>query len=743
MTAVNEKPAAALPLLTTRAMRRTPLNRAFGLVYSCAVVALFYHHFHSSISFFSLLLMVADAVFAFMRATTESLRLRPVRHQEFPEKLKSVVLMGGVLGEERDYDPPGVDVFICTADPYKEPPLGVVNTALSVLGYEYPAEKLGVYVSDDGGSELTLFAFMEAAKFARHWLPFCRDYGLLDRSPEVYFGTGSSSSSSSSTHNIIKMMYEEMKVKIDSVMERGSVPPEYVMNEHDRQAFNKWTPAFTRQHHPAVIQVLLESGKDKDVKGHRMPNLVYVSREKSRISPHQFKAGALNALLRVSATMTNAAVVLNLDCDTYSNDPQTLLRVLCYLADPAIGPKLAYIQFPQRFHWIGKNDIYGNDHRRLYQVDPPGMDGLGGTRYVGSGCFFQRPAFFGGPSSSSSSSSPESHPHDLDKSISSKSVLASAHHVASCNYEHGTNWGIEIGFRYGSLTEDYKTSYLQQCKGWNAAFCHPERAAFLGGSPFTLSDVLSQNIRWSIGLLEVAASKYSPITYGTRAMGLLMGLAYAHNGFEPTWCLPITTYAYIPQLALLNGLSMFPKVSDPWFYLYTFLFLGAYVQDYLEFILAGGTTRKWWNDQRMWMIRGNSSYLFGSATYLLKSVGFTASGGFNVTSKVVTEELRKRYEQSIFEFGVASTLFVPLTTTAILNLIAFVVGFARVLGHGKKASEMFVQLFISGFVMVSCWPIYEAIAFRRDDGKMPAKITMISILLASILYLASSLALKL
>ncbi|XP_043702832.1 cellulose synthase-like protein G1 [Telopea speciosissima] len=543
------------------------------------------------------------------------------------------------------------------------------------------------------------------------------------------------------------MMYEEMKVKVERVIEKGSVPREYVMNEYEHEAFNKWrTPGFTRQDHSAVIQVLLESGKDKDVKGHKMPNLVYVSREKSRISPHHYKAGALNALLRVSATMTNAPVVLNLDCDTYSNDPETLLRVLCYLADPSIGPKLAYVQFPQRFHSIGKNDIYGNDHRRLYQIDPPGMDGLAGTRYVGSGCFFQRRAFFGGLSSSSSSSSKippvlNSSHHDLDKSISSKRVLASAHHVASCNYEHETKWGIEMGFRYGSLTEDYKTSYLQQCKGWNAMFCHPKRVAFLGGSPFTLNDVLSQSIRWSIGTLEVVISKYSPITYGTRAMGLLMGLAYAHNGFEPTWCLPITTYAYIPQLALLNGVSMFPKVSDSWFYLYAFLFLGAYLQDCLEFILAGGTTLKWWNDQRIWMIRGNSSYLFGSATYLLKLLGFPASG-FNVTSKVVTGEQMQRYKQSIFEFGVASTLFVPLTTTAILNLIAFVVGLAGVFRHGN-AGEMFVQLFISGFVMVNCWPIYEAIALRKDDGKMPAKITMMSILLAWLLYLASSLVLKL
>ena len=45
--------------------------------------------------------------------------------------------------------------------------------------------------------------------------------------------------------------------------------------------------------------------------------------------------------LRISATMTNATVILTLDSDMYSNDPQTPLRALCYLLDPSMDPKLA------------------------------------------------------------------------------------------------------------------------------------------------------------------------------------------------------------------------------------------------------------------------------------------------------------------------------------------------------------------------------------------------------------------
>lgn len=84
---------------------------------------------------------------------------------------------------------PKLDVFVCTADPYKEPPVNVVCTALSAIAFDYPTDRLSVYVSDDGCSELTLFAFMEAAKFALHWLPFCKDNNILVRSPEAYFNS--------------------------------------------------------------------------------------------------------------------------------------------------------------------------------------------------------------------------------------------------------------------------------------------------------------------------------------------------------------------------------------------------------------------------------------------------------------------------------------------------------------------------------------------------------------------------
>jgi Cellulose synthase len=63
----------------------------------------------------------------------------------------------------------------------------VISTVLSVMAYNYPTEKLNIYVSDDAGSVLTFYALWEASQFAKVWLPFCKRYKIEPRSPAAYF----------------------------------------------------------------------------------------------------------------------------------------------------------------------------------------------------------------------------------------------------------------------------------------------------------------------------------------------------------------------------------------------------------------------------------------------------------------------------------------------------------------------------------------------------------------------------
>ncbi|KFK28955.1 hypothetical protein AALP_AA7G070400 [Arabis alpina] len=720
-------------LHTCHPCRRTNFYRIYAVVHTCGIIALMYHHGHSLLTrrsspLITSLLLLSDVVLAFMWATTTCLRLYPVHRSEYPERYGA-----------KPEDFPKLDVFICTADPYKEPPLMVANTALSVMAYDYPADKISVYVSDDGGSPLTLFALMEAAKFSKHWLPFCKKNNVQDRSPEVYFSKYSHPKDDEA--NNIKMMYEDMKSRVEHVVHSGKVKPEFITCDQFRGVFDLWTNKFTRHDHPTIIQVLQNSEVDMDeTKKHVMPNLIYLSREKSKGSHHYFKAGALNTLLRVSAVMTNSPVILTLDCDMYSNDPTTPVRVLCYLTDREIKSCLGYVQFPQKFQGISKNDIYASEFKRLFDINMIGFDGLMGPNFVGTGCFFNRRCFYGSPSNLISPEINELGPNWIvDNPFKAQDVLELAHNVAGCNYECNTNWGSKIGFKYGSLVEDYYTGYRLHCEGWRSIFCSPKKVAFYGDSPKSLIDVVSQQKRWAIGLLEVSLSRYSPITYGVKSTGLLMGIGYCQYAFWPFWLIPLFIYGFLPQLAIVYGVSVFPKTYDLWFWLYIFLFFGAYAQDLLDFVLEGGSYHGWWNDQRIWMIRGFSSFFYGFIEFTLKSLNLSTHG-FNLTSKANDdEEQSKRYEQEIFDFGPSSPMFLPMTMVAIMNLLAVVWGLYGLFFRGER---FILELMLASFATVNSFPIYEAMFLRKDRGKLPKYVCFLAGILTFVPIVSSYFFLK-
>jgi len=126
----------------------------------------------------------------------------------------------------------------------------------------------------------------------------------------------------------------------------------------------------------------------------RLPMLVYVSREKHPGYDHNKKAGAMNALVRASAIMSNGAFILNLDCDHYVYNSQALREGMCFMMDRG-GDRLCYVQFPQRFEGIDPSDRYANHNTVFFDVNMRALDGLQGPVYVGTGCLFRRIALYG------------------------------------------------------------------------------------------------------------------------------------------------------------------------------------------------------------------------------------------------------------------------------------------------------------------------------------------------------------
>lgn len=86
-----------------------------------------------------------------------------------------------------------------------------------------------------------------------------------------------------------------------------------------------------------------------------LPMLVYISREKQPSHDHNKKAGAMNALLRASAIMSNAPFIINLDCDHYVYNSQAFKEGISFLMNRG-GDRICYVQFPQRFEGIDPSD---------------------------------------------------------------------------------------------------------------------------------------------------------------------------------------------------------------------------------------------------------------------------------------------------------------------------------------------------------------------------------------------------
>lgn len=70
----------------------------------------------------------------------------------------------------------------------------------------------------------------------------------------------------------------------------------------------------------------------------------------------------------MSAVLTNAPFILNLDCDHYVNNSKAVREAMCFMMDPQVGRDVCYVQFPQRFDGIDRSDRYANRNIVFFDV---------------------------------------------------------------------------------------------------------------------------------------------------------------------------------------------------------------------------------------------------------------------------------------------------------------------------------------------------------------------------------------
>ncbi|KAI3972793.1 hypothetical protein MKX01_019451 [Papaver californicum] len=709
-----------------------------------------------------------------------------------------------------------VDLFVSTVDPLKEPPLVTANTVLSILAVDYPVDKVSCYVSDDGAAMLTFEALSETSEFARKWVPFCKKFNIEPRAPEFYFALkidylkDKILPSFVKERRAMKREYEEFKVRINALVAKAQKVPEEGWTMQDG---TPW-PGNNVRDHPGMIQVFLGQSGGVDTDGNELPRLVYVSREKRPGFNHHKKAGAMNALVRVSAVLTNAPYMLNLDCDHYINNSKAIREGMCFMMDPLVGKKVCYVQFPQRFDGIDRNDRYANRNTVFFDINMKGLDGIQGPIYVGTGCLFRRQALYGfdapktkktisrtcnclpkwccclcsgrkkkkasnkqpkfdkkkknskkaeagapvfalegieegvegiesektslmseqklekkfGQSPVFVASTLMEHGGSL-KRASAASLLKEAIHVISCGYEDKTDWGKEVGWIYGSVTEDILTGFKMHCHGWRSIYCIPKRPAFKGSAPINLSDRLHQVLRWALGSVEIFLSRHCPLWYGYGGgLKWLERFSYINATIYPWTSFPLLAYCTLPAVCLLTGKFITPELSNVASLWFLSLFICIFATGILEMRWSGVGIDEWWRNEQFWVIGGVSAHLFAVFQGLLKVLAGVDTN-FTVTSKAGDDE--DFSELYAFKW---TTLLIPPTTLLVINIIGVVAGVSNAINNGYESwGPLFGKLFFAFWVIVHLYPFLKGLLGRQN--RTPTIIIVWSILLASIFSL--------
>ncbi|XP_062196715.1 probable mixed-linked glucan synthase 6 [Phragmites australis] len=724
---------------------------------------------------------------------------------------------------------PGLDIFVTTADPFKEPILSTANSILSILAADYPVQRNTCYLSDDSGMLLTYEAMAEAAKFATLWVPFCRKHGIEPRGPESYFELkshpymGRAQEDFVNDRRRVRKEYDEFKARINGLehdIKQRSDGYNAARGLKDGEPRATWMADGTewsgtwvdpaenhrKGDHAGIVLVLLnqpshtrqlgppasaDNPLDFSTVDVRLPMLVYVSREKRPGHNHQKKAGAMNALTRCSAVLSNSPFILNLDCDHYINNSQALRAGICFMLGRD-SDTVAFVQFPQRFEGVDPTDLYANHNRIFFDGTLRALDGMQGPIYVGTGCLFRRITLYGfdpprinvggpcfpslggmfaktryekpglemtskaavakgkhgflpmpkkayGKSDAFVDTIPKaSHPSPYAAAeavaASDEATIAEAVAVTAAAYEKKTGWGSDIGWVYGTVTEDVVTGYRMHIKGWRSRYCSIYPHAFIGTAPINLTERLFQVLRWSTGSLEIFFSRNNPL-FGSTFLHPLQRVAYINITTYPFTALFLIFYTTVPALSFVTGHFIVQRPTTM-FYVYLAIVLGTLlILAVLEVKWAGVTVFEWFRNGQFWMTASCSAYLAAVCQVLFKVV-FRRDISFKLTSKQPSGDEKKDPYADLYVVRWTWLMVTPIIII-LVNIIGSAVAFAKVLD-----GEWTHWLKVAGGVFFNFWVLFHLYPFAKGilgkHGKTPVVVLVwwaFTFVITAVLYI--------
>ncbi|XP_048634168.1 cellulose synthase-like protein B3 [Brassica napus] len=510
-------------------------------------------------------------------------------------------------------------MFVTTADPVREPPILVVNTVLSLLAVNYPANKLACYVSDDGCSPLTYFSLKEASKFAKIWVPFCKKYNVRVRAPFRYFLNPLPSSRDSEftkDWGLIKTEYEKLSRKVED----ATGDSHWLDSDNDFEAFSNTKPI----DHSTIVKV------------------------------------------RVSGLMTNAPYMLNVDCDMYVNE-----------ADVYLGRGIAGIQGP-----IFTGSGCFHTRKVMYGLSIDDLDDSGSLSSVATKRMLAEGSLARefGSSKEIVKSVVEALQGKSNPQQAITNSIEIAKEVGNCHYEYQTSWGKTIGWLYDSMADDVNTSIGIHSRGWTSSYISPDPPAFLGCMPPMGPVAMVQWQRWGTGMLEVFFNKQSPLMgLFHQKMRFRQRLAYISISMWGLRSIPELFYCLLPAYCLLHNSALFPKGLCLGI-IVTLLGMHS-LYTLWEFMRVGFSVQSWYVSQSIWRIKATSCWLFSILDITLKLLGISKVV-LIVTQKTIPEsrsgsgdEPTQRIDHGLspssgkFEID-GSLYFLPGTFIVLVNLAA-------------------------------------------------------------------------
>ncbi|KAL9232783.1 hypothetical protein vseg_007852 [Gypsophila vaccaria] len=776
--------------------------------------------------------IVCEIWFAFSWLLDQLPKLNPINRAADLNALKEKFELPSSTNPHGRSDLPGIDIFVSTADPEKEPPLVTANTMLSILSVEYPVEKVSCYISDDGAAILTFEAMAEAVKFSELWVPFCRKHNIEPRNPDTYFNLKKDPTKNKKKPDFvkdrrwIKREYDEFKVRInglpDAIKKRcdmyntkeeepaldrnsskaesleGSLPREKTQatwmadGTHWPGTWYQKAPDHAKGDHAGILQIMSKVPEPDPVMGHcdeakldftgidiRVPMFAYVSREKRPGYDHNKKAGAMNALVRASAVLSNGPFILNLDCDHYFYNSTAIREGMCYMMDRG-GDRICYVQFPQRFEGIDPSDRYANHNTVFFDGNMRALDGLQGPVYVGTGCMFRRYALYGfhpprtieytgifgqhksiidrnpnhegGPDSPSS----ESHPDlELPKKFGNSTIFTESIAVAEFQGRPlADHISVKNGRPPGALLQprpplDAPTvaeavavisCWYEDNTEWGT------RIGWIYGS--VTEDVVTgyrmHNRGWrSIYCITKrdAFRGTAPINLtdrlhqvlrwatgsveiffsrnnpllATRRLKFLQRVAYLNVGIYPFTSIFLVVYCILPALSLFSGQFIVQGLSIPFLSYLLVITICLTLLALLEVKWSGIGLEEWWRNEQFWVIGGTSAHFAAVLQGLLKVIAGVEIS-FTLTSKSAAED-----EDDVFaDLYVVkwTSLFVMPLTIMVTNMVALVIGFSKtVYSVIPEWSKFLGGCFFSLWVLAHMYPFAKGLMGRR--GRVP------------------------